>query len=396
MRFWLAVEEIRYQFYGDEPEVHAGKWDDDERLRIKSRKERRRYSKGEKRRGFDIDSRIQVFETTIRVLGGLLSGHLYAIGEFGGVYPPPENLYINPNAMKKRNATFDWAVVGKNAEDEISRKPYKYSSHLLDLAHDLGERLLPSFELSETGIPYPRVNLRHGLQFRPGSSVYCEKQNINIVKGDKIQDCYEYEREGKYYKLSPFYFPEEDLHGGDPEYTPEEEITREEPDNIKHTCPAGAGSLVLEMTVLSRLTGDGRFEEVAKKAFDAVWKLRSGIGLLGAGLWVDDKAWAEGFSGVSLYICIFFHETKYSFRLVPVSIHFSNTLSNHIFCSVQPHLPPLLTSDILHKSNRISNSASDFHYQNTFPRLKPPFHNHPQQPFPQNTSCKSGNRLITR
>jgi hypothetical protein len=32
-----------------------------------------------------------------------------------------------------------------------------YNNELLDLAHDLGTRLLPAFE--ETNIPYPRVRL---------------------------------------------------------------------------------------------------------------------------------------------------------------------------------------------------------------------------------------------
>lgn len=302
VRFWLAVEEIRYQFYGNEPELYSNSWDNDERLRIRSRKRKRKYGKGEKRRGFDIDSRIQIFETTIRILGGLLSGHLYAIGEFGGVYPPPKDLVVMPHTLTVANGSLDWVIRGyAHPESEGSPKAYKYSSHLLDLAHDLGERLLPAFEMSESGIPYPRVNLRHGLQFPPGSSVYCKNSVKFLVKGDKVQDCHEYKREGKYYELSPYYFSKEELGDSESGIVGEDDPTQEEPDNIKHTCPAGAGSLVLEMTVLSRLTGDGRFEEVAKKAFDAVWKLRSGIGLLGAGLWVDEKAWSEGFSGVSMH-----------------------------------------------------------------------------------------------
>ena len=35
--------------------------------------------------------------------------------------------------------------------------------HRADLAHDLAERLLPAFDKTDTGIPFPRVNLRHGL-----------------------------------------------------------------------------------------------------------------------------------------------------------------------------------------------------------------------------------------
>lgn len=64
---------------------------------------------------FDIDASFQVFETNIRMVGGLLSGY-HATG----------------------NGT------------------------LLDLARDLAERLLPAFTSSPTGIPYRFVNLRTG------------------------------------------------------------------------------------------------------------------------------------------------------------------------------------------------------------------------------------------
>jgi hypothetical protein len=36
--------------------------------------------------------------------------------------------------------------------------PSWYDGELLQLAHDLASRLLPAFEESSTGIPYPRVN----------------------------------------------------------------------------------------------------------------------------------------------------------------------------------------------------------------------------------------------
>jgi mannosidase alpha-like ER degradation enhancer 1 len=47
---------------------------------------------------------------------------------------------------------------------------------------------------------------------------------------------------------------------------------------------AGAGSLILEFAVLSRLTTDDRFENVARKAFFAIWNRRSEIGLVGNGI----------------------------------------------------------------------------------------------------------------
>lgn len=69
---------------------------------------------------FHINSNVSVFETTIRVLGGLLSTHIQAT-----------KLIAN------------------------------YDSKLLDLAIDLGNRLSLAFN-TETGIPYSDVNLIHG------------------------------------------------------------------------------------------------------------------------------------------------------------------------------------------------------------------------------------------
>ncbi|KAJ7904433.1 alpha mannosidase-like protein [Mycena olivaceomarginata] len=84
---------------------------------------------------FDVNTRPQVFETTIRVLGGLLSGHIFASQEGHPFFLP-------------------W-----------------YRGELLELAHDLGERLLPAFS-TPTGLPYARINLRRG-----------------VLKGEGIETC---------------------------------------------------------------------------------------------------------------------------------------------------------------------------------------------------------------
>ncbi|KZS97985.1 hypothetical protein SISNIDRAFT_405596 [Sistotremastrum niveocremeum HHB9708] len=139
---------------------------------------------------FDVNTRPQVFEITIRALGGLLSGHIYASDKNGPHY-------------------LDW-----------------YRGELLELAHDLGRRLLPAFKTA-TGIPYARVNLRHGVPF-----------NETI-----------------------------------------------------ESCTAGAGSLILEFATLSRLSGDDRFEKAAHKAFFALWNQRSDIGLVGNGVNIWTGAW---------------------------------------------------------------------------------------------------------
>ena len=70
---------------------------------------------------FDVDTKPQIFETNIRVLGGLLSAHIFA-----------------------------------NRSGQPFHLPW-YRGELLSLAHDLGERLLPAFS-TPTGLPYARVS----------------------------------------------------------------------------------------------------------------------------------------------------------------------------------------------------------------------------------------------
>lgn len=187
-------------------------------------------------RGFDVDSKVQVFETVIRGVGGLLSAHLFAIGELpiAGYEPDPKADGINSQLISWPNG-------------------FHYDGQLLRLALDLAQRLLPAF-YTTTGLPYPRVNLRHGIPF---------------------------------YANSP-------LHGrtgaAQPNPTADAEITE--------TCSAGAGSLVLEFTVLSRLTGDHRFEQAAKRAFWAVWERRSSIGLIGAGVDAERGHWIGSYAGI--------------------------------------------------------------------------------------------------
>ncbi|KAJ1656594.1 hypothetical protein IWQ61_003857 [Dispira simplex] len=142
---------------------------------------------------FDRDSNVQVFEVTIRVLGGLLGGHLLA---------------TDPN-------------LGMQMED--------YNDELLDLAHDLGKRLLPAFTYSPTNLPCPRVNLKRG----------------------------------------PF-------------------IT-----NPMHTCTAAAGTLILEFGILSRLTGDSRFEQVARASLRRLWSMRSKYNLFGNTIDYGSSTWQD-------------------------------------------------------------------------------------------------------
>uniref|UniRef100_A0AC35UFL3 Alpha-1,2-Mannosidase n=1 Tax=Rhabditophanes sp. KR3021 TaxID=114890 RepID=A0AC35UFL3_9BILA len=75
----------------------------------------------------DSDFDVSVFEVTIRVVGGLVSGHIMA------------------GVLKNHDSTrMQW-----------------YDKQLLDMAEDVAKRLLPAFNTS--GLPYSKVNLKRGI-----------------------------------------------------------------------------------------------------------------------------------------------------------------------------------------------------------------------------------------
>ena len=197
---------------------------------------------GLRARGFDVDSKVQVFETVIRGVGGLLSAHLFASGELPITgYKPLRGKAVSKGGKKIETPTIKWP------------NGFRYNGQLLRLALDLAQRLLPAF-YTATGMPYPRVNLRHGIPFYLNSPLHHDSDFEDFVEQ------------------------------GSPEIT--------------ETCSAGAGSLVLEFTVLSRLTGDPRFEQLAKRAFWAVWDRRSNIGLIGAGVDAENGNWIGAYAGI--------------------------------------------------------------------------------------------------
>lgn len=77
---------------------------------------------------FDSDLVVSVFETNIRMVGGLLSGHILA----------------------------------KLLQSQESDRLLWYNDQLLQMARDLADRLLPAFNTT-TGVPYSRINLRYGM-----------------------------------------------------------------------------------------------------------------------------------------------------------------------------------------------------------------------------------------
>ncbi|GAQ05595.1 ER degradation-enhancing alpha-mannosidase-like protein 1 [Aspergillus lentulus] len=226
---------------------------------------------GERARGFDLDSKVQVFETVIRGLGGLLSAHLFAVGDL------PITRYTPPEPEASFAKAWNKSAFPKNGHGIKWTNGFVYDGQLLRLAADLANRLLPAF-YTDTGLPYPRVNLRHGVQRRP------------------------------FYANSPLN-ADKPCHGSDREVCREDR--QRAPSETTETCSAGAGSLVLEFTVLSRLTGDGRYEELAKRAFWAVWMRRSDIGLIGSGIDAESGRWVHSYTGIGAGIDSFF---EYAFK----------------------------------------------------------------------------------
>ncbi|KAK9826719.1 hypothetical protein WJX81_001107 [Elliptochloris bilobata] len=112
--------------------------------------------------------------------------------------------------------------------------PGGYDGGLLKLAHDLGRRLLPAFRESPTGLPIPWVNLRHGVAA----------------------------------------------------------------DELTSSNTAACGTFILEFGLLSRLTGDSEFEEVARGALAALWAMRTELSLLGYSLDVASGNWLDANGGI--------------------------------------------------------------------------------------------------
>lgn len=168
---------------------------------------------------FDKDSTVQVFEATIRVLGSLLSAH---------------------------------RIITDSKQPFGDMTIKDYDNELLHMAHDLAVRLLPAFENTKTGIPYPRVNLKTGVP----------------------------------------------------------------PDSNNETCTAGAGSLLVEFGILSRLLGDSTFEWVARRAVKALWNLRSNdTGLLGNVVNIQTGHWVGKQSGLGAGLDSFYEYLLKSYIL---------------------------------------------------------------------------------
>ncbi|OCT85742.1 ER degradation enhancing alpha-mannosidase like protein 1 L homeolog isoform X1 [Xenopus laevis] len=189
---------------------------------------------------FDKNSTVQVFEATIRILGSLLSAHII----------------LTDTKQPFGNMTLS-----------------DYDNELLHMAHDLAVRLLPAFENTKTGMPYPRVNLKKGVP----------------------------------------------------------------PDSRNETCTAGAGSLLVEFGILSRLLGDSTFEWVARRAVRALWSLRSNnTGLLGNVVNIQTGQWVGKQSGLGAGLDSFYEYLLKSYILFGEEEDLE--MFNEAYKSIQNHL----------------------------------------------------------
>ncbi|KAL8885601.1 MAG: hypothetical protein Q9215_006562 [Flavoplaca cf. flavocitrina] len=201
---------------------------------------------GLRARGFDVDSKVQVFETMIRGVGGLLSAHLFATGELPITGYLPED-----TASTSGSTSIQWP------------QDFVYNGQLLRLARDLADRLVPAFH-TDTGIPYPRVNLRHGIPFYSESPLHRDAEKGVCSK------------------------------------------TQQRSPELTETCSAGAGSLLLEFTAMSRLTGDSRYETLGKRAFWSIWDRKGPTGLVGAGIDAETGLWTSSYTGIGAGIDSFY------------------------------------------------------------------------------------------
>ncbi|KAK6201070.1 alpha-mannosidase [Scheffersomyces amazonensis] len=168
---------------------------------------------------FNQDTIVQVFELSIRSLGGLLSAHL-----------------LLTDVTNKQRIPEKYLRLKKISDN--------YDGFLLDLAYDLGLRIIPAYKTSSR-IPVPRINLAKGV--------------LNV----------------------PAYLQ-------------------------RDACTSGAATPVLELTLLSRLTGDPQFEHLSQMTFWKLWASKSKLNLLPMTIDPIDNQWKDAISGIGASIDSFY------------------------------------------------------------------------------------------
>jgi mannosidase alpha-like ER degradation enhancer 2 len=135
---------------------------------------------------FDVDLNVSVFETTIRVLGGLISGHILAVGGDAGV-----GAWAGADHRPSFLSSSDGVHAGIKAAFASTDSGEPYSGQLLTMAVDVADRMMPAFD-TVTGIPIGTVNLRHGVpkgetpiaSTAGGGSLYLEFGMLSVLTGN--------------------------------------------------------------------------------------------------------------------------------------------------------------------------------------------------------------------
>ncbi|XP_066217810.1 ER degradation-enhancing alpha-mannosidase-like protein 3 isoform X1 [Saccopteryx leptura] len=203
----------------------------------------------------DNDVVVSVFETNIRVLGGLLGGHSLAI------------------MLREKGEYMQW-----------------YNDELLQMAKQLGYKLLPAFNTT-SGLPYPRINLKFGIR-KPEARTGTETD----------------------------------------------------------TCTACAGTLILEFAALSRFTGATIFEEYARKALDFLWEKRQrSSNLVGVTINIHTGDWVRKDSGVGAGIDSYYEYLLKAYVLLGDD-SFLERFNTH-YDAIMRYIsqPPLLLDVHIHK-----------------------------------------------
>ncbi|XP_055897620.1 ER degradation-enhancing alpha-mannosidase-like protein 3 isoform X3 [Biomphalaria glabrata] len=212
---------------------------------------------------FDADIVVSVFETNIRILGGLLGGHVAA------------------SFFKKKKMAMLW-----------------YQDELLTMAKEVGDRLLPAFNTT-TGIPFPRVNLKHGITSKISSST-------------------------------------------------------------RDTCTSCAGTMILEFAALSRLTGIGIYEEKSRKAMDYLWSQRHrSNNLMGMVINIHNGDWVRRESGVGAGIDSYYEYVLKTYVLLGDDTYL-NRFNKH-YEAVKRYISqgPLLVDVLMHKPTSAAKNFMD-------------------------------------
>ncbi|XP_064458121.1 ER degradation-enhancing alpha-mannosidase-like protein 3 isoform X2 [Ornithodoros turicata] len=212
---------------------------------------------------FDHDIAVSVFETNIRMVGGLLSGHILA------------------SYLQEHHERLLW-----------------YRGDLLSMAKELGYRLLPAFNTS-TGVPHPRINLKFGL------------------KSPKLGQ-------------------------------------------VRETCTACAGTMILEFAALSRLTGEPVFEEKARIAMDYLWQQRHrSSDLMGTVLNIHNGDWIRRDSGVGAGIDSYYEYCLKAYILLGDDLYLDRF--NKHYSAVMKYISqgPMLVDVHMHRPHTNSRNFMD-------------------------------------